>query len=293
MYGEPGLKNLDIDLLRAFATIAELKSFSRAGERLLRSQSALSLQLQRLEAIVGKRLIDRTPRSVRLTVEGETFLADCERILALHDAMIARVQAPQVAGHVRFGTPEDFATTYLPSVLAEFAKTYPLVTLEVRCDLTLHLLEAYRRDDLDLALVKREPAARARQGLPIWREPLVWVSRDGYEAPKNEPVALVVSPEPCVYRKRAITALKQARLPWRVAYTCASLAGAQAAVRAGLGIAVLPKAMATSGLTMVQSQTLPDLPATEIALLARHRMSEPARRLREHVSRSLEHAART
>jgi DNA-binding transcriptional LysR family regulator len=285
-------RNLDIDLLRTFVLIVEARSFSRAADRLLRNQSTISVQLKRLEEAVGRKLLDRSPHGVKLTGEGEMLLAYALRILALNDEVVARVSEPQLAGHVRLGTPEDFATTYLPGVLAEFAKSHPLVSLEVRCDLTLHLTERFRAGEFDIVLVKREPASKD-DGVRVWREPLEWVAGEGFAVPPSgESLPLVVSPEPCVYRKRATVALERARRPWRVSYTCASLAGAQAAVRAGLGVTVLPKDMAPEGLMVIEAGGLPDLHDTEIALLTASPLPKPAERLREHIVRSLEHAHR-
>jgi DNA-binding transcriptional LysR family regulator len=285
------LRNVDVDLLRTFVAIVEARSFSRAGERLLRNQSTISVQLKRLEDAVGKKLLERSPHAIKLTGEGETVLAYALRILALNDELVARVNEPALAGHVRLGTPEDFATTYLPGVLAEFAKSYPLVSLEVRCDLTLNLADRFRQGEFELVLLKRDPSAKGA-GVRVWREPLVWVAADGFTPPNSGPLPLVVSPEPCVYRKRAIEALDRARRPWRVSYTCASLAGAQAAVRAGLGVTVLPKDMAPEGIVVIEAVGLPDLHDTEIALLTAQHLSKPAERLREHIVRSLEHAPR-
>jgi DNA-binding transcriptional LysR family regulator len=282
------IQNLDIDLLRTFVTVVETRSVSRAAERLLRNQSTISVQLKRLEEAIGAVLLDRSPRGVKLTHDGETLLAYALRILALNDELVARVNEPQLAGHVRLGTPEDFATSYLPGVLAEFAQSYPLVTLEVRCDLTRHLTDRFHAGEFDLVLVKREPQARSSGGVRVWREPLVWVAAAGFSPAGRDALPLVVSPEPCVYRKRATEALDRARRPWRVSYTCASLAGAQAAVRAGLGLTVLPKDMTPDGLVIVEAGGLPNLHDTEIALLTAPPLSKPADRLREHIVRSLE-----
>jgi DNA-binding transcriptional LysR family regulator len=287
----PGrLQNLDMDLLRTFAVIAETRSFSRAAERLLRSQSTLSLQVKRLEEQIGKRLFDRTPRSVRPTAEGETLLAYAHQILALNDAVVARVNEPHVAGIVRLGTPEDFATRHLPGVLSRFAHAFPAVALEVTCDLTLTLLDRFRAGDFDLVLVKREPASTAG-GTRVWREPLVWAAADRSLVERPGPLPLVASPPPCVYRKRATEALERSGRDWRVAYSCASLAGAQAAVRAGLGVTVLPKDMVPEGLAVIEDERLPDLHDTEVALLAADPLSAPARRLADHIVRSLEQSA--
>lgn len=278
--------NLDIDLVRTFATVARLGSFTQAADRLGRQQSTISLQIARLETAVDTKLLERSPRSVRLTTEGELFLDYAQRMLDLNDEAVSRFSEPLMTGVVRLGTPEDFATRHLPDVLARFAQAYPSVTLEVTCDLTLILVDRFRKGDFDLVLVKQEPTVKA-QGIRVWREPLVWVcgSRDFLD--HEGPVPLVVSPPPCVYRKRAITALDRARKAWRISYTCGALSGTLAAVKAGLGIAVLPKDMVPDGLHAVGGTRLPDLKDTEIALLQASKLSMPAQRLKEHIVRSL------
>lgn len=280
--------NLDLDLLRAFAAVADARSFSRASERLLRNQSTVSLQIKRLEEAVGRRLLNRTPRSVRLTAEGETMLLHAHQMLELNDRAVARLNEPHMTGEVRLGAPEDFATRHLSGVLASFSEAYPSVALQVTCDLTLNLLDQFRKHAFDVVLIKREPAATQR-GMPVWREPLVWVIGARELPPALEPIPLVVSPEPCVYRKRAITALTRAGRPWRIAYTCASLAGSLAAVRANLGVTVLPKDMVPEALRII-ARPLPSLADTEIALLGRPGLSRPAERLKAHIIRSMEHA---
>lgn len=284
----PRVYNLDVDLLRAFVSVADLGSFTRAADSLLRRQSTLSLQIKRLEEGLGKRLLDRTSRHVRLTAEGEALIGRARQMLELNDRLVASVNEPALAGTVRLGTPEDFATTHLPQVLAQFAQAYPSVHLEVTCDLTLTLMRRFRQGDFDLVLVKREPE-RSGRGVRVWREPLVWVAAKKLAVPRSEPLPLVVSPPPCVYRKRATDSLSRLRRQWRVAYSCASLAGQHAAVKAGLGVTVLPADMVPAGLAVIQRRAgLPDLHDTEIALLAARSLSAPAYRLHEHIVRSLE-----
>ena len=269
----------DIDLLRAFATVADVGGFTRAADILLRRQSTLSLQIKRLEDALGHRLLERSSRRVRLTAEGEVLLPHVRQMLDLNDRIVARLNEPALAGNVRLGTPEDFATTHLPNVLARFAQAHPGVQLEVTCDLTLNLMTRFRRGDFDLVLVKREPE-RSDRGVRVWREPLVWVAAERLTFPGQGPLPLVLSPPPCVYRKRATDSLNAARRPWRVAYSCASLAGQHAAVKAGLGMTVLPKDMVPAGLAAIERREgLPDLHDTEIALLSARKLSAPARRL--------------
>lgn len=281
--------NLDLDLVRAFLAVAEEKSFSRAAERLLRGQSAVSLQIKRLEAALGRRLLDRTPRAVSLNAAGTAFLHDARQLIALNDAALARLSEPALSGTVRLGTPEDFATSHLPRVLARFAETYPAVALEVTCDLTLNLARGFREDAFDVVLLKREPAS-AGPGIRVWREHLVWVAASASLVTREGALPLVASPPPCVYRKRAVAALTRAGRAWRMAYSCASLAGSLAAVRAGLGVAVLPREMVPPDLTVIDGAPLPALRDAEIALVSARRLSLPARKLHEHIVRSLEQA---
>ena len=280
------LTNLDIDLVRTFVTVARLGSFTQAAERLGRQQSTISLQIARLETAVDTRLFERSPRLVRLTPEGKVFLDYAQRMLDLNDEVVARFGEPMMTGLVRLGTPEDFATRHLPDVLARFAQAYPSVALEVTCDLTLNLMDRYRSGDFDLVLVKQEPSVKAK-GIRVWREPLVWVSGSRDFLDQGGPVPLVVSPPPCVYRKRATTALDRAKMSWRISYTCGALSGALAAVTAGLGVAVLPKDMVPSGLHVSDGGRLPNLKDSEIALLQTKDLSLPAQRLKDHIVRSL------
>lgn len=283
------LRNLDIDLLRCFVTIADTGSFTRAGERLGRTQSAISLQLKRLEEQLGRTLFLRNPRKLAITPDGERLIGPTRQILRLHDATVAEMFEPDIAGSVRIGVPEDFATAHLPAVLASFAEAHPLVEFEVTCDLTLNLLERFHAGAFDLVLVKRQPTAERQEGVRVWREPLVWVARDRRLLADLARVPLVVSPEPCVYRKRASEALDAIGRPWRIAYTSTSLAGSLSAVRAGLGVTVLPLEMVPPALTTVgQESGLPPLYDTEIALIEAPGLSPTAHRLGQHIIAALE-----
>jgi len=285
------MRSLDLDLLRCFVTIAEEGSFTRAGDRLARTQSTISLQMKRLEEQLGRSLFDRSPRSLQLTQDGERLLGPARELLRLNDVTLAQLVEPEVAGSVRLGVPEDFATAHLPQVLAAFTEAHPLVELEVTCDLTLNLLERFRSGAFDLVIVKREPSAPL-EGVQVWREPLLWVAREGFPLREFDTLPLVVSPEPCVYRKRATVALDSVGRRWRIAYTSTSLAGAQAAVRAGLGITVLPRDMIPASLARVTAETdLPQLYDAEIALMEAPGLSGPAQLLAAHIRHALERAS--
>ena len=282
-------ENLDIDLVRTFVTVTEARSFTRAAERLGRSQSAISLQMGRLEARLGCSLLSRDPRHVTLTADGETFLHQARRLLRLNDEIMGSLRQGDIEGEVRLGSPEDFATVHLPEILGAFAKSHPKVSLSVTCDLTLNLLEGLRNGALDIALVKREPLG-PDLGVRVWREPLVWVGADPGILEQAERIPLIVAPSPCVYRKRAIGALERLGTPWRVAYTSPSLAGQHAALRAGLGVTVLPLEMMPPDLARLGvPQGLPALQDAEIALMrASTAVAPAAERLAEFILSSLD-----
>lgn len=290
--------DLDIVLLKTFLRVAETGSFTQTANSVGRTQAAISLQIKRLEDITGKCLLQRTNKKVVLTADGETMVAYARRILTISQELRNQFEESDLKGEVRLGTPEDFATAYLPQVLAKFARSYPQTQLNVRCDLTLHLHEGFERGDYDMVLLKRE-ADTTTEGVMIWHKPLVWVTGDS--PPQLDlPVPLVLAPPPCVYRKRAFDSLDKVHRQWRMVYTSPSLAGTIAAVKAGLGVTVLPKDMVPQGLKVLQTSSssafnkgffdsgLPELPHAEITLLLRDNLSQAAAMLAQHIIRSLE-----
>ena len=281
--------HVDTLLLKSFVAIAETGSFSQAAEIVGRTQSAVSLQIKKLEEGLGCILFDRGARQATLTEQGEVFLNYARRMIELQWEAYSRLNEPEIAGKINLGTPEDFATHYLPSILAKFAKHHPHVQLNVVCDLTLNLVGGFHKKAFDIVLVKRDPE-RVKGGTKVWREPLVWASAEHCQFKGSIP--LVLSPQPCIYRARALAALDRAGKKWHIAYTSPSLAGTVAAVKAGLGITVLPAAMVPQGLVPVKSFfKLPHLVDSEIALMKKESLSPAAKALAAHIVSSLEHAA--
>lgn len=291
----------DLDLLRSFVAIVDSGGFSRAADRVGRTQSTISLQIKKLEEGLGKRVFDRVGGrggETHLTPDGEILLGYARQVLHLCDEARSRIMEPGVEGAVRLGTPEDFATFHLPDVLARFARAHPQVALDVNCDFTVNLLDGFAKGQYDLVLFKREPQggsggrAGTAQGVGVWREVLVWVASPRLVLDLEEPLPLVLAPTPDVYRRRALAALDQAGRAWRVIYTSPSLMGLQAAVRAGLGVTVLPREMVPPGLIVLgeAERRLPPLPDTEIVLYRAPGVSLAAGLLAEHIVHSLEAA---
>lgn len=227
-----------MDLLRALLMVVREKSFSGAGKKLGRSQPAISLQINRLEELVGAPLMLRKGRSFALTEEGEVLLDYAQRILKLNDEAIVRLRKPEVTGKVRLGIPHEFAISYLPDFLAGFSDTYPGVELEVISELSHTLLGRQVRGELDLVIaIHRDPGySTSSDG---WGERLVWVTAAATREPIDQRVPLVVAPHGCVYRYRMLKALDEKLIPWRIVYTGTSYGGICAAVTAGLGVTVL------------------------------------------------------
>lgn len=259
------LPPLDIDLLRAFAAVAEAGGFTAASGRLARTQSAVSQQVARLEDGLGVRLFRRTGRAAVLTAEGELLLGYARRLIDLSDEAVRRVTSPELTGRLRLGVCEDIIPRHLPRLLARFAAAHPGVELSLATDLSTRLKERLSAGELDLVVAKRD-GANVQGGRVIWREPLAWFAAEGFDwtGPAELPLALL--PPPCSYRTIALETLRTARKPYRIACTSHSLMGVQAAAAGGLGVTILGRSFAREGLRELPPDALPALPQTEIAL---------------------------
>ena len=280
------LPNLDIDLLRAFVAVAETGSFTRAAGRLGRVQSAVSMQVKRLEEVAGQRLFDRSRRKVALSPDGEVLLGYARRMLALNQAALSDLGQSAVAGTVRLGSA-DTAAYFLPGILARFARAYPRVQLEVHCDRSWHLLDVLDAGELDLALVTQQ--GERVGGRTLRREPLVWASARGQAAHELDPLPLAVFAQGCAYRAAAMDALDRAGRRWRVAYSSTSVAGVQAAAMTGLAVGVLPQSTLLKGMRVLgEDDHLPPLTGYAITLHARAgAQPAPAARLADDIAAQL------
>ena len=232
--------NLDIDLLRSFVAVADSGSFTAAGELVARTQSAISVQIKRLEELLDARVFERTSRSLALTPAGERLLGYARRMLALHDESLRAVTHPPVAGELRVGISEYFLPPQVPALLARFARRHALVHLQVRIGLSRSLMKAMEADELDAMIGRIEDGNRHEV---IWREPLHWAAARELALERGKPVPLAVLPPPCSFREQALALLDRKKRTWRIALTGSGMAGIQAAVSAGVGVAVLPASM--------------------------------------------------
>ena len=285
------IRNIDVDLLRAFLTIYEAGSFSHAAERLGRTQSTISQQIKKLEDILGREVFLRNNRSVSLTTEGEVLLSYARRMIALNDEVFGRISKPDISGTVRLGAPEAFAAHHLPDILVQFAKSHPNVGLEVHCDLSHHLADDFERGELDLILIKRDNKTKI-YGNKVWREGLVWAGQGKEQFKMGDTLPLVLSPNPCVYRSKMIDILDKKKIKWKAVFTSSSMTSRIAAAKAGLGITIIPKEMLAGihGLfSLGENSGLPALPAVEIDLIVNEeKASDATARLAEHIIFALE-----
>lgn len=257
----------NIMTLSCFLAVAETGSVTRAAKRIARTQSAISQQISKLEMQLGKTLFIRGT-SLSLTSEGEIFLPYAQKILKLNREAIDRFKEPELHGDVRFGLPEDFASVFLSDVLVEYTALHPRISLNVECDLTLHLFHKFKEKELDLVLLKMSKPEDFPNGVNVWSEPLEWVGNHEFFKTSDEPIPLVLSPQPCVYRTRAIHALEKINKKWRVVFSSHSYAGTLAAVKANMGITVLARNMVPKDLPIIRpNQEIPILDNTHISLL--------------------------
>lgn len=253
------------ELLRSFVAAADSGSFTGAARQVNRTQSAISMQIKRLEDDLGRTLFSRLPRGVALTPDGETLYRYAQRILHLYDEAAVRLGAPQASGAVRFGVPEDFAAQRLPGILARFAARHPLVRVDVHCDASPRLVTQLDEGGLDLALCT---SADGREGgRPLGNARLRWLGPEHALAGVDDPLPVAVFHAGCPYRQGALQALKQAGIGYRIAYSSPGVAGVLAAVRAGLAVAPLMDGVEVPGCRpWGRSEGLPKLPPVVLSL---------------------------
>lgn len=283
------MKNPAFDLkqLQTLIAVADTNSFTAAAEKLNYVQSAVSMQIRRLEDQVGALLIDRSQKGFALTQDGEKLLGYARKLMQINDSAWMELTAQPIRGVVRLGIPADYGF-YLSDTLKYFVEQYPYVEMEVRCELSVTLVEKVQSGDLDLALVTKQP--RSPGGEVIRREPLVWAGNPLLDLHKRSPLPLALYPQGiCIFRDSALSVLSEAGLRWRIVYTSQSLAGLRTAVKAGLGITVAIPSMLDQDLkNLGPDSELPELPKVEIALhRAPGRPKEPARVLANLLSERL------
>lgn len=281
---------LDPTLLSAFVAVAEHRSFTGAAGALNRTQSAVSMQVKRLENRLGVALFSRTTTRVVLTPEGRDLLDYARRLLSLGEEAVGQLLHGRIEGRVRLGVMEDLGSTLVPPLLASFARAFPRVQVDMETGLTRSMPERLGTDfDLVVAMHPRGE----RTGTLLRTEEAVWISSEDM-APRDQddPVPIAVAPSGCLFRAWAIEALERAGRRWRIAFVSQSHSALLSVVAEGLAVTVVKERLRPSGLRRIcGTPGWPKLPTADIRLHAARHLSLPARHLNEHLVAGLAQAS--
>jgi len=279
--------SLDTDQLRTFIAISDTGSFTRAGEEVHKTQSAVSMQMKRLEEMVGKKLFARDGRNSRLTADGGLLLDYARRIVRLSDEALSTFREPEKSGLVRIGTPNDYADHFLPETLARFARTHPRIQVEVICDDSETLAGKTALGDIDLAVVTCAP--NVVHGEIIRREKLIWVTSASHCTHEESVVPLALSNVGCSWRQMALDMLEGEGRAYRLAYTSPNSSAIIAAVLSGLAVAAIPEMVLRRGMRVLgPDDGYPVLGSFDIGLVrTSDNMTAAAGALADHIADSV------
>lgn len=266
---------IDSELLRTFVAIADTGSFTRAGHAVSRTQSAISMQIKKLEDIVGDSLFTRRARGVVLTQPGESLLTKARQIVQLLDQAEDAFSSVPLEGPVRVGVPQEYGATVLPDLLARFAERHPAVQVTVRCESSEALALSMNEGELDLAVAVIDSGIA--EGETMLHDPTVWVTSSRHSVHEQNPLPVAMFEQGCWWRDRALKALDDRGRSYRVAYTSASVAGIQAAVTSGLAVAVIGQSMMPPHARLLTAEEgFSSLPGSSVVLQRARRVSSPA-----------------
>ena len=258
------MKTLDVEAVQAFVLVVDLNSFTRAAEAMSSTQSAISLKIKRLESGLGRRLLERTPRLVRLSAEGTAFLASARNLVAAHQTALGAFAVERQ--RLMVGISHHLVGADLARVLKRLNTTDPGLVIELRIDTSRAMLEAYDGGALDAVIVLRHDSRR-RDGELLLEEDFGWMAAPDFHHQPGEPLRLATQADPCSVRAMAIGALDAAGIPWTEAFVGGGVATIGAAISAGLAVAALVRRVAPAGSVDVGPRLgLPKLPAGEVIL---------------------------
>lgn len=281
---------LDLDQLRTFVAIAECGSFTKAAENVHKTQSAVSMQMCRLEERIGKPLFVRVGRQSRLTEHGERLLHYARRLVQLNDETMAAFDDTELSGLVRLGTPDDYADRFLPEILARFSRSNPKAEVSVVCAPTPNLADMIAQGDLDVAIITHVRKKGRKNVEIIRREPLLWVASARHAVENEQPLPLALGRPTCNWRQAALSALEDRQRDYRLLYSSWNSTAVGAAVLAGLAVSVLAESALRGGMrVLTEAEGFPRLPECEIGLVRSwHTNSRVTDALVEHIVSSLD-----
>ncbi|WP_062229431.1 LysR family transcriptional regulator [Aureimonas frigidaquae] len=278
---------LDLDQLRSFLAVVDTGSFTRAAEDVFKTQSAVSMQIRRLEERLGKDLFERNGRNVRLTDEGSRLLNYARRMMALSQETLTAFDEEHISGHVRIGLPDDYAERFLPEIMGRFVRSNPRVELQIACETTSSLVEHVEKGHLDVALVC--PSKTHAWSEIVRREPLHFVTSASHSVHLEEVVPLAIGRADCVWRKQGVDALRRVGRQHRILFTSWSATIVTSAVLAGLAVSVLPECALRPGMrVLTEADGFPRLKDAEVAVMRGKNSDTPViSALVEHIRESL------
>jgi DNA-binding transcriptional LysR family regulator len=284
---------LDVDQLRTFIAIVESGSFTRAADVVHKTQSAVSMQMKRLEERLERPIFTRDGRASKLTEDGERLLDYARRIVRLNVEAVAAFSDAELSGRVRLGVPDDYVDRYLPEIMARFSRAYPGAELSVICEPTVDLTERVDAGELDLAITTNCDPSRAAE--IFRRERLLWVTSNRHSIHVEERLPLALGRPSCSWRRMALEALEGVARPYRLLYSSSNAGAVAAAVLAGLAVSVLPESGLRPGMRVLNpADGFPELPSCRIGLLRNaHERSALADALAEHIISSLDNLSDT
>jgi DNA-binding transcriptional LysR family regulator len=257
---------LDTDQLRSFLAIVDTGSFTRAAERVHKTQSAVSMHVRRLEERLGRALFDKQGRGVRLSEDGEKLVDYARRMLQIEASAVAAISNKGLTGHVRLGIPDDYADNFLPAILTRFTRRHPLVEVSVVCDGSSQLDEQLRSGLLDMAVVT--DCERMSNVEVLREEPLNWIAGPHCSIHAERPLPLALGRPTCIWRQAATASLTESSIRWRLVLTSNNYAAIAPVVQAGLAITVLPKSAFRSWQRVLGGKEgLPSLPPCRIGFI--------------------------
>ncbi len=279
---------LDVDQLRTFIAIAETGSFTRAAEVVNKTQSAVSMQMKRLEERLERAIFARDGRASKLTEDGQRLLDYARRIVKLNVETLAAFSDDELSGRVRLGVPDDYADRYLPEIMARFSRVYPGVELTVICEPSIDLLERIDANEIDLAIVTNCESKRASE--TFRRERLLWVTSNRHSTHAEQPLPLALGRPTCSWRRAAIDKMEAVGRPYRVLYSSSNAGAVAAAVLSGFAVSVLAESGLRPGMrVLTAADGFPELPACHVGLVRNaHERTALADALAEHIVSSLD-----
>lgn len=268
------MRSIPTDLLRAFVTIIDLRGYTRAGEQLGRTQPAISLQMRRLQELLGVQLFSKDGNGTSVTEAGELVAGYARQILALNDEMQLRLSDKRAHGKLRLGIPNDYADHFLPRLMQGFAADYRGIAFDVVCDVSHALLKGLREGMFDV-VVAMTPDGPAEGAFMTWREPLAWVG-NSVVVNDDEALRIVCYPEGCLYRRNMLSALQRDGRPFEIVYTSPSLAGLEAAISTGFGVSVLARRILSDRLVEIDNRSLPRIADVVVGIYVGEKAKTPA-----------------